>query len=275
MMRLSIVTVGYNSRRDLDRLLASLTQPPPAAAHEIVIVDNASSDATSSFLREQWPKVRVIEAGGNVGFARANNLAIARTTGDLLLFLNPDTIVPAGVIDRLIAIADAHPEVAIVGPRIVDDKGRAELSFGAMMTPWGELVQKVLVQGNDLGLWPCVPIVDRRTRRGRTVDWVSGACLLIRRTALEAAGGFDERFFMYAEDVDLCAAVRAQGGTVQFTPEVEIVHLRGRSAEFAPRVARDAHRRSQLAFYAKHHPHWLPLLRAYLKIRGRLPDTPP
>ena len=116
-------------------------------------------------------------------------------------------------------------------------------------------------------------LVDRMTRRPRHVDWVSGACLLIRRTDLDAVGGFDARFFMYAEDVDLCAAVRARGRSVLFTPEPEVVHMRGKSAASAPEKAQSAYRRSQLAFYAKHHPGWVPFLKIYLKILGRLPDT--
>jgi N-acetylglucosaminyl-diphospho-decaprenol L-rhamnosyltransferase len=109
------------------------------------------------------------------------------------------------------------------------------------------------------------------TRRTHEVDWVSGACLLIRRTDLDAVGLLDERFFLYTEDVDLCAAVRGRGRRVLFDADVEIEHLRGRSAGATTAVA---YRRSQLAFYEKHHPSWVPWLRAYLKIRGELPDNP-
>jgi GT2 family glycosyltransferase len=273
MTRLSIVIVGYNSKRDLEALLPSLTQPPPETGHEVVVVDNASNDGTAVYLSERWPGVRLIASEANVGFARASNIGIRATTSDLVLILNPDTIVPPGAIDRLVAALESRPDAAIVGPRIVDGTGRPELSFGAMMTPWAELRQKVLVHGNDRGLRPFTTIVDRLTRRARLVDWVSGACLLIRRADLAAVGGFDERFFMYAEDVDLCAAVRARGRKVVFTPEVQVVHLRGRSAASATGLASSAHRRSQIAFYTKHHPRWVPLLKAYLKIRGRLPDT--
>ena len=111
------------------------------------------------------------------------------------------------------------------------------------------------------------------TRRTHLVDWVSGACLLIRRQDLDEVGGFDPRFFMYAEDVDLCAAVRARGRLVLFSAEPEVVHLRGRSAASAPAMVQNAYRRSQIAFYAKHHPGWVPFLKAYLKIFRRLPDT--
>jgi GT2 family glycosyltransferase len=272
MTRLTIIIVGYNSKGDLARVLPSLTSPPPAVDHEIVVVDNASSDSTAAFVRGSWPGVRLIASETNLGFAKANNLGVRATASELVLFLNPDTVLGPGVVDRLVSAIDARPDVAIVGPRIVDGRGRAELSFGTLITPWAELKQKVLVRGNDRGLPLITTLVDRMTRRTRTVDWVSGACLLIRRADLEAAGGFDERFFMYIEDVDLCATVRARGRLVLFAAEPEVLHLRGRSAASAARDTSHAYRLSQIAFYAKHHPSWVPALEAYLKIRGRWPD---
>ena len=268
--RLTIVVVTYNSARDIDRALRSLTDTPPATTHEIVVVDNASTDDTVTQVRSSWPRVRVIASHSNLGFAAANNRGIRESASELVLLLNPDTSVRPGAIDRLVAHLDAHREVAIVGPRIVDGEGRAELSFGSMIAPLTELRQKVLVVGNDRGVPPIVTMVDRMTRRTREVDWVSGACLLIRRADLEAAGLLDERFFLYTEDVDLCASVRTRGRTVLFVADVEIQHLRGRSAGATTGAA---YRRSQLAFYAKHHPAWLPWLRTYLKVRGELPDN--
>lgn len=268
--RVAIVIVTYNSARDIDRALRSLADPPPATPHEILVVDNASADDTVTRVRASWPGVRLIASPSNLGFAAANNRGIRESSSELVLLLNPDTSVPRGAIDRLVAHLDARPDVAIVGPRIVDGEGRAELSFGSMIAPLTELRQKVLVVGNDRGVRPIVSMVDRMTRRTRAVDWVSGACLLIRRADLEAAGLLDERFFLYTEDVDLCASVRRRGRTVLFAADVEIQHLRGRSAGATTAAA---YRRSQLAFYAKHHPAWLPWLRAYLKVRGELPDN--
>jgi GT2 family glycosyltransferase len=268
--RVAIVIVTYNSARDIDRALRSLADPQPATPHEILVVDNASADDTVTRVRASWPGVRLIASPSNLGFAAANNRGIRESSSELVLLLNPDTSVPRGAIDRLVAHLDARPDVAIVGPRIVDGEGRAELSFGSMITPLTELRQKVLVVGNDRGVRPIVSMVDRMTRRTREVDWVSGACLLIRRADLEAAGLLDERFFLYTEDVDLCASVRRRGRTVLFAADVEIQHLRGRSAGATTAAA---YRRSQLAFYAKHHPAWLPWLRAYLKVRGELPDN--
>ena len=268
--RVAIVIVTFNSARDIDRALRSLADPPPATPHEILVVDNASADDTVTRVRASWPGVRLIASPSNLGFAAANNRGIRESSSELVLLLNPDTSVPRGAIDRLVAHLDARPDVAIVGPRIVDGEGRAELSFGSMIAPLTELRQKVLVVGNDRGVRPIVSMVDRMTRRTREVDWVSGACLLIRRADLEAAGLLDERFFLYTEDVDLCASVRRRGRTVLFAADVEIQHLRGRSAGATTAAA---YRRSQLAFYAKHHPSWLPWLRAYLKVRGELPDN--
>jgi GT2 family glycosyltransferase len=268
--RVAIVIVTYNSARDIERVLRSLADPPLATPHEILVVDNASADDTVTRVRASWPGVRLIASPSNLGFAAANNRGIRESSSELVLLLNPDTSVPRGALDRLVAHLDARADVAIVGPRIVDGEGRAELSFGSMIAPLTELRQKVLVVGNDRGVGPIVSMVDRMTRRTREVDWVSGACLLIRRAELEAAGLLDERFFLYTEDVDLCASVRRRGRAVLFAADVEIQHLRGRSAGATTAAA---YRRSQLAFYAKHHPAWLPWLRAYLKVRGELPDN--
>jgi len=260
MTALAIIIVSYNARVDLERCLDSLHQPPPQLTHEIVVVDNQSGDGSAQAARG-WPDVRVIEVGSNAGFARANNIGLRATSSASVLLLNSDTIVPAGAIDRLVAELDRDPDVAIVGPRLVDGSGRAELSFGRMIGPLTELRQKRLARS---------AAVDRLTRERRYPDWVSGACLLVRRADAEAVGGLDERFFMYTEDVDFCAAVRARGRRVLFTPDVEIVHVRGRSAAAAPAATSAAYRRSQVAFYEKHHPRWAPVLRLYLRIRGQL-----
>ena len=273
--RLTIVIVSFNARRDLERCLPSIFAAPPAVTHEIVLVDIASTDGTPALVRERWPAVRVIDAGGNLGFAKANNLGIRRSTGEMVLLLNPDTVVPPGAIDHLVQTLDASPDAAIVGPRVVDGEGRAELSFGPMISPMAELRQKALVVGNDRRVPFIARIVDRMTRQPREVDWVTGACLLIRRRDLEAVGLLDERFFIYTEDVDLCASVRQTGRRVLFTPDAEIVHMRGRALAAAWSFTHAAYRRSQIAFYEKHLPRWAPLLKLYLRARGQLPRDAP
>ncbi len=273
MAALAIVIVTFNSRREIDGCLHSLIAHPPALDHEIVVVDNASTDGTAGHLRRQWPQVRLIEAGANLGFGRGSNAGIRATSSAMVLLLNPDARVPGGALDRLAARLAAQPGVAIVGPRIVDGDGWPELSFGPMLAPLAELRQKLLVTGNDRRLPLVSGLVARMTQRSKDVDWVSGGCLLARRADIEAAGLFDERYFLYTEDVDLCAAVRARGKRVQFAADVEIVHLRGRSGAGNAAATRAAYRRSHVAFYAKHHPGLARWLVLYLKIRGQLPDT--
>ena len=268
MLDLSIVIASYNARADLERCLESLHAPAPSISHEIVVVDNQSTDGSAAVAR-RWPEVQIIEAGSNLGFAGANNLGIRASTGRALLLLNSDTIVPPGTIDRLAAVLDQHPDAAVVGPRLVDGSGRAELSFGPMIGPFNELWQKLLFRGQVHRLPILASVVEWRTHQPQSPDWVTGACLLVRRSDAEAVGLLDERYFMYTEDVDFCAAIRGRGRKILFTPDVEIVHLRGRSAANAPAATNRAYRRSQLAFYEKHHPRWVPLLRLYLRLRGQ------
>ena len=253
MPDVSIVIVSFNAREDLERCLASLRDAPPARSHEIIVVDNASTDGSAEAAR-RFANVRVIETGANKGFAGGNNIGIRASTGTNVLLLNSDTLVPAGAVDALLSALDRHPDVAVVGPRLVDGEGRAELSFGPMVSPIGQLRQK-LAYGR----------IETITRREQYPDWVTGACLLVRRTDADAAGLLDERYFMYLEDVDFCAAIRARGRRILFTPAVQITHLRGRS--WASRAANlRTFYESNLVFYRKHHPLLVPLVRLYLRL---------
>ncbi len=263
MPRLSIIIVTFNSRGEIDACLRSLMDGI-RIDREIVVVDNASPDGTASHVRERWPGVRLIELGANLGFARATNTGIRQTFGELVLLLNPDTSVPHGAIDSLVAALERDAHAAVAGPRIAAPDGHAELSFGPMISPVADIWQKTLSVGNKRR-WPIVEgIVERKTRRTKYVDWVTGACLLTYRADLEAVGLLDERFFLYTEDVDLCASIRARGRRVLFAADIEVVHQRGASA--LPPARESAYRQSYLAFYQKHHPAWVPLLRLYLRL---------
>lgn len=271
MTRLTIVIVAYNAREDLANTLDSIASAPPSITHQIVVVDNASTDGAASMVRERFPQARVIDAGGNVGFARANNLAIRSTDSELVLLLNPDTIVPAGAIDRLVSRLDERPDAAVIGPRIVDGQGIPELSFGAAITPWRELRRKAIDRFDKRGLALARRAIAQATSREANVDWVTGACLLGRRADLIAAGLFDERYFLYVEDVDLCAALRAHGRNVVFSPVAEVVHLRGRSGLSSAGATYKAWQQSHLAYYRKHLPGWAPWLERYLRMKGLAP----
>lgn len=255
---LAIVIISFNARADLQACLSSLAAHPAATPHEIVVVDNASTDGSVDAARTAG--VRAISLEKNAGFSAANNAGIRATDSDLILLLNSDTVVPAGAIDALVARLRAVPEAAVAGPRLHDANGVAELSFGRMISPLNEYRQKQRTRA-----W-----IDRETAREQFVDWVSGACLLVRRADAERAGLLDERYFLYTEDVDFCAAIRKLGRKVLFTPVATITHLRGRSRASQPGASRQAYRRSHVAFYEKHHPLWAPLLKLYLRFKGEL-----
>jgi GT2 family glycosyltransferase len=268
---LSIVIVNFNAREHLENCLRTLAEGAAAIPHEIVVVDNASTDDSVAALRARWPQVMLIEQRVNTGFAAGNNVGIRATQGRLVLLLNNDTLVPPGAIDKLVARLEAHPGDTVAGPRLIDGDGLPELSFGPMISPFAELRQKVTTFLYERRVAAVVRFVARATSWERYVDWVSGACLLVRRAAAEEVGLLDERYFLYTEDVDFCAAIRAKGGRILFTPVAHVVHLRGRSRATASAAMNAAYRRSQLAFYEKHHPRWAPVLRAYLRMKGQFP----
>ena len=265
---LAVVIVSYNVWPDLARCLHSLAAHPPARPMAVAVVDNGSSDGTLDLLRREFPAVQAIDAGANLGFARANNLGIRATASELVLLLNPDTVVADGAIERLVAGLRADAGAAAAGPRLVDASGRPELSFGPPLSLWGEFRQRRLMRALARGESWATDEVDRLTASPGPRAWVSGACLLAWRADLEAVGLLDERYFLYAEDVDLCAAFSARGRRVIFVPGATIRHLRGRSSATAPAATEQRRRESQLAFYRKHHPVWAPLLGWWLRRRG-------
>jgi GT2 family glycosyltransferase len=265
---LSIVIVTFNARRDTLACLASVHAHPPARRWDLVVVDNRSADGTADAVAERWPDVRLIRLPENVGFARGNNIGIKATAGRLVLLLNSDTLVAEGQLETLCAALDGTPDTGAAGPGLIDDAGRQELSFGPMISPLGEVRQKL--RGSILARGPDIlrRRIARDMRQRRFVDWVSGACLLVRRDAAEQVGLLDERFFMYCEDVDFCAALRAAGYRILYVPQVEVTHLRGRSRATVPVETARRYRDSQLAFYRKHHPWWAPWLHWYLTLTG-------
>jgi N-acetylglucosaminyl-diphospho-decaprenol L-rhamnosyltransferase len=269
----TIIIVSFNTREELEACLASIAAAPPSVPYRVVVVDNASSDGTPDALTQHWPWVRLVASDRNLGFAAANNLAIREADSEFVLLLNSDTLVPAGAIDTLVRTLASDPGAVAAGPRLVGADGRPELSFGPMMGPFNELRQKALGWLYARRTPAAVAWVERQVRRQHQPDWVSGACLLVRRADALAAGLLDDRYFLYAEDVDFCAALRSTGRHILFTPAAEVMHLRGASRRRRPADAERAYRRSQVAFYEKHHRRWAPLLRVYLRLRGLLPPA--
>jgi len=271
---LSICIVNWNTRDDLEQALASIPNPDPGTSTQVIVVDNASQDGSARMVRERFPTVVLIEAGENLGFARGYNRAVAESSGRYLLVLNPDTVVHNSALKTLTTYMDAHPQVGAAGPRLLNSDGSLQYSCRRFPTPIAALFRNTVL-GKLLG-------PDRFTRdylmadwdhsAPREVDWISGAAMCIRREAWETVGGFDEGFFMYAEDMDWCLRARRAGFQIHYVPEAVITHRIGRSSDQRPIAMVIQFHRSMARFYSKHYAprwpwglRWLPLLGVWLR----------
>jgi len=247
-LRVSIVT--FDSAATIEACLRSVLaeHDPP---RRVTVVDNASGDGTVERVRSGFPEVELIEAGANRGFAAAHNAVLRTAAAPLALLLNPDARLEPGCVGSLVAALAAHPDVALAAPRVERPDGRPEVSFGAFPSWRTDLRQRRLAAAVARGDAAALATVARRLEQPHCPDWVSGVCLLARIDALRRVDFFDEGFFLYLEDVDLCRRLRAVGQRVMVEPSARCVHLGGKS--LADRsVARREFRRSRLHYESKH-----------------------
>jgi GT2 family glycosyltransferase len=263
---LSILIVTYNSRPLIGTLLAGLARQLDGLDAEVVLVDNASHDGTADAVAEHHPWVRLVRSAQNLGFAAGNNLAARHATGRVLLLLNPDALPARGCVARGLALMDSDPGVGLAGARLLADDGATQPS--ARMFP--SLMQEAIVLSGLAARFPKSRWFGRLDRTwanpasAAPVDWVPGAFALVRRDLFDQLGGFDERFFLYYEEVDLCRRIHAAGYRVQYWPELRVQHIGGVSARTVAgaTVARSGSQltlwraRSGLLYYRKNHG-WL------------------
>jgi GT2 family glycosyltransferase len=259
--RVTAVVVSYNTREDLRRCLASL-RAHSGIPCQVVVVDNASTDGSADLVEKEFPEARVIRNRENVGFSRANNQGLREAAGAYALILNSDAELTPGALPALVARLDARPRLGAAGPRTLSPDGTVQVSFGPALTPLAEWRQRNLVRGVKTREPAALKEAQARAGVEHEPDWLSGSCLLARKDALDAVGGFDEGFFLYEEDVDLCLRLRRAGWGVLFTPAAEVVHHLGRSMQTDPARARLEYHRSHLRFYRKHNG---PVLAAALR----------
>lgn len=247
---LSLIVLSWNVRELLRGCLRSVGENVGTLERsniEMLVIDNASTDGSADMVAAEFPEVRLIRNAENAGFARGNNAGIAASTGRYVLLLNCDTIVPAGALERLVAFMDAHPQAGACSPRLVRLDGTPQpYAFGNDPT-LGYLLRRGLSRllfRRSLHDWGVAETI--------AVDWVSGACLLARRTAIEQVGGLDEAMFMYFEDNDWCRRMRLAGWQVCYVPGIEITHIGGAGLKQNP-AARAAYYRSLARFYEKHY----------------------
>jgi len=246
----SAVVVSYNSAADLPDCLRSLRSE---GVTEVVVVDNASADSSVEVVQRADPDARIVQTGANLGFGSAANRGVAVTTGDHVLILNPDTVVEPGTLKALSEALDRDPALALVGPRLENVDGSLYPSvrrFPDLTVAFGHAF---------LGLvWARNPATRRyrmldwdHDRPAAGVDWVSGACVLVRRSAFDMVGGFDEAYFMYVEDVDLCWRLGQAGWRIGYEPAGRVVHALGGSSRVVPYRMIAEHHRSLLRFVSK------------------------
>jgi GT2 family glycosyltransferase len=260
---LSIVIVSHNAEKLLRKCLDSISRYQKELVFEVTVVDNCSEDQTTAMLKRDFPQVRLLENRTNPGFSAACNQGIRLASGRYVFLLNPDTEFTAGGITRMIGFMESHRQAAICGPRMVDPQGRVQFScrsFPSYLTAFSS-GQSILNR-----LFPANPLSRRyllrdRDRTGESqVDWVSGSSLLTRREVFETIGLLDERFFMYAEDVDFCLRARQNGLLTYYFPQVTILHHIGQSTKRKRLSMQVEHHRSMYRFYCKHYASY-PLLR--------------
>ena len=226
---LSVVIISYNTRAMTLDCLRDLFADLGALPAEVWVVDNASKDGSPAAIREAFPQVRLIANDRNAGFGAANNQAIGGSQGRFLMLLNSDAFVHSGAVRALLRYLERHPEVGAVGPRLLNPDGTLQRSCYPFPSPVRAWIENLWLSA----AFPNHPVVGDYSRwshdADRLVEWVIGACVVVRREVLDQVGGFDERFFMYAEETDWQRRIRAAGWQIGFTPDAVVTHVGGAS----------------------------------------------
>jgi GT2 family glycosyltransferase len=252
------ILVNYNAGPELERALRSISDELAGHAWEGIVVDNASVDDSGKAVEAFTRHVRLASNGANVGFARGVNQGLAATSAPFVLVMNPDCRLMAGAIATLRSVLDAHPQCAVVGPRILNSDGTVQGSARGDPNMLTGLFGRTALLRRVAPFLPVAKrnvVVNEAMRSGGdsiAVDWLSGACMLARRDAFVAVGGFDERFFLYWEDADLCRRLRNRGYDVRYVPKATAIHRVGQSSRTARSSAIRAFHQSAYLYYATH-----------------------
>jgi len=272
----SIIIVNWNTPLLLANCLKAVIKNTKISK-EIIVVDNGSTDGSVNFIKKHFPSVILVQTGKNFGMGTGNNWGLKIARGSYLLVLNTDTIVPNRAIDKLVSWLDNHQYAAVVGPQLRYPDGRIQTSGGNFPTI---LTTTILFLGiDDLPfLSRFLPLYQRggmylsgkqqgQFSKEHKVDWLMGACLLIRSEVYHKLGGFDENIFMYGEEVEWAYRVHKSGFSIWYTPSVWITHLKGGSSTTGLRGAILGEMHGLLYFFTKHKPSWQrSILKAILKL---------
>ncbi len=254
---LSIIIVNFNVKPLLNKCLNSIFNFQTGLKFEVIVVDNHSEDQSAEMVKGCFPNVCLIENLENLGFSSACNQGIKSSRGRYLLFLNPDTEFTAGGISEMIKFMDSNPSIGVCGPKMVDPEGKIQFSarsFPSYLTSISS-TQSMLNRFFPKNPWSGKYLLKDLDRNQKAeMDWVSGSCMLTTRGMIEKIGPLDERFFMYAEDVDFCYRAKKAGYLVYYLPECMVVHHIGKSTQRRKTEMLVEHHRSMFHFYRKHYP---------------------
>ena len=265
---ITAIIVNYNSGPHLADCLNSLDAGLAGFNWEVVVVDNASSDRSEAVAGDESTdsekRRRLVRLPTNTGFATAANLGARTGAANLLLFINPDCVVAPGFIEPLLNELDTHPRRAAVAPCVVNEDGspqgnaRGDPTMMTGLFGRSTLLSRLFPSARVARRNVLSPPTAQESGSAAAVDWVSGSCLLVRRKAFDEIGGFDERYFLYWEDADLCRRLRNAGWSICFRPDARVVHVGARSSRTVKALAIRAFHRSAYLYYSTHvaRSHW-------------------
>lgn len=246
--RVAAVVVNFESGAALTECLRTLVSESPA---EVLVVDNGSVDGSVAQARRDFPSLEVVVPGRNLGYGAAANRGAAATTAELILVCNSDLSVHPGALASLVAVLDQEPDVAVTGPLIrtpSGDRYPSARQFPSLIDAGGHALLGLFVPNNRFTRKYQRSDMASANDTPQRADWVSGSCFLVRRSAFEAVGGFDEAYFMYAEDADLCWRLAGAGWSTTYVPAAEVLHVQGVSTDHHPYRMIVEHHRSLLRF---------------------------
>ena len=263
---LSIVIITKDTKLLLKDLLLSIDHDVPLkpSLREVIVVDNGSTDGTNAMVREESPQTILIVNESNLGFAASANAGFHRSTGNFVLFLNSDTILIEGELSKMLRFMLGNPDVGICGPQLVYQDMRLQRSSAAIPSLMSEIIPRAVLERlfpnkysgkpDTPGRRPFSPSAESREgQTGHDVESLIGAAVMVRRQVMERVGGFDERFFFFLEETDLCARIRTEGFRVVLYPEAKVIHLQGKTVRKNWVNGRMEYNISMYKFISKHH----------------------
>jgi GT2 family glycosyltransferase len=256
MLDCSIIIVNWNVCALLRRCLAGLPEAVgPDIRTEVIVVDNASHDGSVAMVRAEFPAVRLLANRENRGFAGGNNQGMAAGRGRTLLLLNPDTEPAPGALAAMLATLDSAPGIGMVGPRLLNPDGSTQPSRRRFPTLVTALIESTPLQPYfpDHPLLRRYYVADRPATERQDVDWITGACMLVRRAVVQQVGGFDERYFMYSEELDWCRRIREAGWRIVYEPAAAVVHHEGQSSAQDVPARHLRFQRSKVRYFLRWH----------------------